>query len=147
MAAPESIEAALRDKCIRDSVLNGIVKGRVYPVMVPTSGEYPCMVFRRIATERRGHMQGAAGVIRARIQSWFWSRDYDQTKAMFDAYRRIVDGFRGRVTVGSTTFDIRSAFLDGEADDFDESRYANGEDVLCTTVFLDIEHTETVVSH
>lgn len=149
MAAPESVEAALRDKLLRSDALSPLIGERVYPVMVPTSGTYPCLVFRRTGTIRRDYMLGASGAIAGRFTVWLWSRDYDQTKAMFAAFRLWLDGESESVTVGPNTFRLKRISIEppGEHDDFDEAAFAEGEDIYCTVVPLQIEHTEATVTH
>lgn len=149
MAAPESIEAALRDLMARDNTLSEIIQGRIYPVMVPADGKYPCAVYRRISTGREQHTLGATGVITPVFEFRFWSYDYDQTKAMFDAFRRIVDGLRTSKRVGNSTFYLRRCFIapPGEHDDFDQSAYGDGRDIYCSVVPLGIDQTELTVSN
>lgn len=150
MADPKHAEAAFREKMVRDGELNEFIRQRVYPVLVPPSGEYPCAVYRRAGTQRRNHMRGASGAIGANLELRLWSKDYDEAKAMFDAFRRDLDGYQNLSwTVGPTTYRLKSISIvePGEHDDADEDPYAGGEPIYCVVVPLRIEHTETTVSH
>lgn len=152
---PSSIEAALKDRMLRDSALTALIGQRVYPCYVPPNGGLPCIVYQRTRTERKrqqhasGVGSGNEGLPKPTIELRLYSWDYDQTKAIFKEVRRLWDGFKGAHTVAATTFHFRSSFIDepGESDDFEPSPFADDTVVFFCRVPLLICCTEAVTDY
>lgn len=154
MAAPVSVEAALKARLIADTTVNNYVAGRIFPVAIPTGvKDYPCITYRRTGTDREQQSRGATGVVGARIELRIWSKDYEENKLVFDAVRKELDGLQNQVVAGTapntTTFSIRRVTIEppGEHDDPEESPYSDGSVAFALVVPLRITHTETTAAN
>lgn len=87
-------------------------KARIYPLRLPQAGEFPALTYARISGRRDYHMTGASGVAEARLQVDCWAESYGAVKALADAVRLSLSGFRG--TVNGVV--LQSVFLDVERD-------------------------------
>ena len=148
---PSSVEAAIKDRMLRDAALTALIGQRVYPCYVPAGGGVPCIVYRRTRTERkRGqHASGVAGLPKPTIELRIYSWDYDQTKAIFAEVRRLWDGFKGRHTLAGTTFGFVSVFIDdpGESDETETSPFSDDRIIFFCAVPLLVCCTETVTDY
>lgn len=112
------------EEAIRVRVLAGGARAwigdRFYPQRAPQNAPRPYAVFRRISGSPERHMRGAAAIAHARIQVGIYAETYALAKAIADAVRVSLDGFKGEVAVGAGPFYIRHLSLQNDVDDFIE---------------------------
>ncbi|RJP21674.1 MAG: DUF3168 domain-containing protein [Deltaproteobacteria bacterium] len=97
------------------------VTGRVYPVVKPQdAATFPLVVYERISTERpHSQTQRSSGLGVVRIQIRTWAKTYADARTAGEAIRLAIDGYKGDVVVGSTTFEVQAILAEDERDDYD----------------------------
>ncbi len=107
---------------LRTRILAGgaraFIAERAYPQKAPQNAPRPYIVFRRISGSPERHMRGAAALAQARIQVEAYADTYGTAKAVGDAVRTTLDGFKGDVAVSGGTFFVRHLSLQNDTDDF-----------------------------
>jgi hypothetical protein len=102
---------------------------RCYPIKAPQGAVRPYITFRRISGAPERHMGGPVPLAPARIQVECYAATYGAAKALADAVRLTLDGFRGEVAVGTATFYARSIALMNDLDDFVEPQAGTDDGV------------------
>lgn len=90
-----TIEAAMRAHLIADPGVSGLVGQRIYPIAMPQGTTLPAITYQRVSTVRIGSKQGPTGMAQPRLQINCWSKSYGDAKALADAVRVALDGYRG----------------------------------------------------
>ncbi len=100
-----------------------LVSDRVYPNKLPQTVAMPCITIQRISTPRvHSHdTSGATGTAYPRIQFDAWGTTYASCKAVTDAIRATINGYRGTMGAGATAVTVQGALVDDE-------RYDNSPD-------------------
>jgi hypothetical protein len=111
------IETALFSYVTGDVAVGGLIGARMYPVILPQDPTYPAVRYAVVSAPREHDHDGPNGLVRARVQVDVYGVTYASVKAVKEAIRGRLDGFRGNmagVTVGS-------AHLLSERDGFEDS--------------------------
>ncbi len=97
-----------------------LVAARIYPLVMPQEPAYPCITYRRVASERMQGVQTDPGVVRARLQVTAWAETYDACKGLAEQIRLALERHGSAVTgtaiAGVTVYDI---FMGSEADAYE----------------------------
>lgn len=103
--------------------LIALVSDRVYVNRLPQTVGMPAITIQRISTPRvHSHdTSGATGTARPRIQIDAWGTTYTSCKAVTDAIRAAINGYRGTMGAGATAVTVQGALVD-------EERYDNSPD-------------------
>lgn len=98
------IEQALLTALAADATLTAIVGTRIYPVTAPQGTAAAYVTYEKV-TGNPHHDHGGSGNLRwARLSYMCHATTYSQAKAMADAMRNVLDGYRGTlddVRIGS----------------------------------------------
>lgn len=93
------IEQGLVTYLLARAGVTALVAARIYPEIVPQAekGEdnYPAITYQVISEPNVRSLSGASGLAYPRIQINCWSRRYSVTKALRNAVRDALDGYRG----------------------------------------------------
>lgn len=109
-----TIEEALRAILIGNAGVSALVAGRVYPVVMPQGAALPAVAYQRISANRQHNLAGPGGLTRVRFQLTNIASTYSSMKALANAVRVAVDGYRGTV---SGVF-VQAALSEGEREQF-----------------------------
>ena len=128
----DTIEKAIRSILVNDSTVKAITT-RCYPGKIPQNPEYPLIVYHKVTGMRDHHLQGPSGLAHPRFQVEAWATTYDAAKALANAIRGALDGYKG--TVGAVA--IGSILIESERDVYEEA-------VSCHRVIMDffVWHSE-----
>lgn len=113
-----TIEEGLAAFLVANAGVNALISGRVYPNKLPQDVTLPAITYQRIDSPRiHAHdSSGATGTARPRMQIDCWaggSEPYKSAKAISDAVRAALDGYRGTFgTVNPVT--VQSALIQNE---------------------------------
>lgn len=121
-----SLEAALYTNLTEDAGVAAIAEGRVYPVMVPQDRPYPALVYQLISAPRVHSMDGASGLVSARVQITSFAVTQVVARSLADAARVLMDGVSG--TWAGVVID--HANLIDEADVLDKAVGADSQRVF-----------------
>ena len=128
----DTIEKAIRSILIADTAVKAITN-RCYPGKIPQNPEYPLIVYYKVTGNRDHHLQGPSGLAHPRFQVEAWATTYDAAKALANAIREALDGYKG--TVGAVA--IGSILIESERDVYEDA-------VSCHRVIMDffVWHSE-----
>lgn len=118
-----TIEEGLYHFLTNNAGLVALVGTRVYPNRLPQSGTLPALTYQRIDSPRIAthDTAGASGTARPRFQFDCWGATYATCKAVSDALRAALNGYRG--TMGAADpVTVQSALIQDETyDDFEDA--------------------------
>jgi hypothetical protein len=111
-----TIEAGLVTKLTTTAGLTALISTRVYLERIPQGGTLPCLTYQRISTPRvlTHDTSGSAGTAYPRFQFDAWAATYLSAKAITDALRAALNGFKGTITSGADTVVVQAALIDTE---------------------------------
>jgi hypothetical protein len=111
-----TIEAGLVAKLTTTAGLTALISTRVYLERIPQGATLPCITYQRIDTPRvlTHDTSGSAGTAYPRFQFDAWATTYASAKAITDALRAALSGFKGTITSGADTVVVQAALVDGE---------------------------------
>lgn len=111
-----SIEAGLVYKLTNTAGVTALVSTRVYLERIPQGATLPCITYQRIDTPRvtTHDTSGSAGTAYPRFQFDAWATTYASARAITDAVRAALNGYRGTITSGADTVTVQAALVDGE---------------------------------
>lgn len=89
---------------------------RVYPVAAPLSVAMPYLVYARVSARRVRDFIGPSALAMARMQLDIYAADYTQARAVSDAVRKRLDGFRGVVSGTGWTCSVEGCSLLSDQD-------------------------------
>jgi len=115
MASIEESLVALVTATPTITTLLGTSPVRFYPLRKPQGAALPVVAYQRISTVRYSSHGGYSSLATSRIQLTVWAASYGSGKAVSDALRRALLGYRG--TVGGVRID--GLLPAGERDDFE----------------------------
>ena len=128
----DTIEKAIRSFLFNDSTVKAITT-RCYPGKIPQDPTYPLIVYYKVTGMRDHHLQGPSGLTHPRFQVEAWATTYAAAKALANAIREALDGYKG--TVGTVV--IGSILIESERDVYEDA-------VSCHRVIMDffVWHSE-----
>ncbi len=116
---------AIRYLLVSSTPVAAIIGIRCAPLAQSQPTKKPYVVLSTIVGDHQHHLEGASGLVFERIQVDAYAEDPDTLRALFDAIRNRLDGYRGTVTVpdsgGETggTLQIDACILIDERTDID----------------------------
>jgi hypothetical protein len=116
-----TIEEGLYTKLSTTVGITNLISTRVYPNKLPQTVTLPAMTYQRIDTPRvHSHdSSGSAGTAHPRFQFDCWAETYSGAKAISDALRAALNGYKGTITSGANTVVVQGALIQDERyDDF-----------------------------
>lgn len=106
-----------------DAGISALIGTRIYPQILPQDPTFPAITYSQTSGVRdRVIREGPSGRARPRITINCWGERYSQARALADAVRIALDGYRG--IMGST--DVGGVRLDNEFDLFEEEAGIKG---------------------
>lgn len=116
-----TLEAGLVYKLQNTAGLTALISTRVYLERIPQGATVPCLTYQRISTTREltHDVSGSAGTARVRVQFDAWATTYLSAKAIADALRAALNGFKGTITSGSDTVVVQAALIEAESSEPD----------------------------
>jgi hypothetical protein len=116
-----TIEAGLVYKLTNTAAIQTLISTRVYLEQIPQGATLPCLTYQRISTARlTAHdISGSAGTAHARFQFDAWATTYASAKAIADALRAALNGYKGTITSGADSVVVQAALIDGESSEPD----------------------------
>lgn len=76
-------------------LVNDLVLGRIYPMVLPQDPTFPALVYQRVSAVREESQSGPSGLAHPRIQFSCWGAEYPAAKRLSEALRKTLDGFNG----------------------------------------------------
>lgn len=116
-----SIEEGLVYKLSTTAGIIALVSTRVYNIRIPQGATLPCITITRISTPRlhTHDSSGSAGTAYPRIQIDAWGTTHSNVKAIANAIRAALNGYKGTITSGADTVVVQGALTDDETIEFD----------------------------
>lgn len=111
-----SIEAALFTLLTTTPSIAAKVADRVYPKQLPQDPTTPAIVYHRISGPREHSHDGSSGLAHPRFQLDMYAGSYLEAKALADAVRVAIDGYKGTVE----GVEIQAIFLENDDDGHDD---------------------------
>lgn len=94
-----------------------LVATRIHPLTAPQSETVPFITYQRISAERTRDTRGPTGRARTRLQVDGYAATYPEAKALANAVRQALDGWRG--TAASVR--VWSAALESDVDFYEDT--------------------------
>ena len=104
------VEQALR------SLIIGLAGGAVFGGIAPETQRAPFITFQRVSGSKVRDINGPSGLAQTTFQIDAYDDDYVGNKTLADDIRKILDGFRGTVTIGPDSIDVGGVSMQGERD-------------------------------
>lgn len=114
-----TIEAVITKHLTENAGVAALIAGRVYPKQLPQGPTYPAIVYHRISGPRVHSHDGASGLAYPRFQFDCFAKTHVQAKALCDAVRLAIDGFKGLMG-GAGGVDVQAVFCEDDTDDYDD---------------------------
>lgn len=129
-----TLEEGIYSHLAAESAITDLVSTRIYPRQLPQNPTYPALTYRRVST-RTQHTHNEADTLPfPRFQFSCYAATYTGTKALANALRGVLDGFKGAFG-GSLT--VGAILWENELDGFD-----NVAEVPVTHIDFIIAHQE-----
>lgn len=138
-----SVESGLYSYLTAQSAVTSLVSTRIYPLAAPQDAAMPFVVYQRISDRHEHHMGGASGVATATIQLDAYASTYLSAKAIAEALRGELQGYRG--TMGS--YAVRRCHLDGTQDDYEPSETAGDKGTWRVSSDYQIAYHESIPTY
>lgn len=97
-------------------LLAGVASGNIYAGIAPENQRSPFVTFQRVSGDKVRAINGPSGLAQTTFQIDIYSKDYPECRQLADQVRKILDGFRGTVTIGSDSVRIGGCSMTGERD-------------------------------
>ncbi len=101
------VEIGLRTFLLGSTTVAALISDRMAPHRQSQRSARPYIVYTRIANDPQHHLGGFSGLAFVRLQLDLFSDDADALYALREAVRQRLDGYRGRVTVGSDAIEFQ----------------------------------------
>ena len=131
-----TIEEALNIYLLATSSVTNIVSTRIYPNVIPQDAAMPALAYQRISASRDMAHDGPAGMAYPRFQLTCLATTYGGAKALCNALRVALDGYRGLMG-GASGVQVEGIFVEN---DFDGYNQEGGEQVV--RLDITIQHKE-----
>ena len=111
-----TLEAGLVYKLTNTAGISNLISTRTYLARIPQGATLPCLTYQRISTPRlHAHdSSGSAGTAHPRFQFDAWATTYSSAKAITDALRAALNGFKGTITSGADSVVVQCALVEDE---------------------------------
>jgi len=110
-----TIEEGLTAHLKANAGLTALISTRVYPGFISQTSTLPCLTYQRISTPRiiTHDTSGASGTAHPRFQFDAWAETNTSAKAIIDAVRAALNGYKGTMgTVNLVT--VQASLTDDE---------------------------------
>lgn len=128
------LEQALYVILTDDATVSGLIGTRVYPLLIPQDAALPAIAYQRISRLQIQTQSGPSCLSRARMQLTCVATTYSGVKALADAVRVVLDGYKG--TAASVS--VGASFLETDAD-----AYADESELFSVRMDFRMWHEET----
>jgi len=108
----KDIRVGLRTFLLANGAVAALVVARVYPVKLPQGIDGASLVLNEISGQGDHHMEGASGLVTARMQIGAWATTADAAHGLFLAVKEAIDGYQG--LMGSVY--VQGVFIDSWRD-------------------------------
>lgn len=115
-----TIEAAITKHLTENAGVASLAAGRVYPGHLPQKPTLPAIVMHRISGPREHSHDGSSGLAHPRFQFDVWAGSHVKAKALAEAVRAAMDGFRGTMG-GAGGVEVSGCFLEDDDDGYDDA--------------------------
>lgn len=115
-------EMAIVQRLLAQSSVTALVGQRIWPHVAPQGTDTNTLdyiVYHAVDKVHEQNLRGASGVCFARLQLDVFASSYARAKAIVEAIRMCIEGYRGDVTVGSDIVRVVHCSLELEVDEFD----------------------------
>ncbi len=111
-----TIEAGLVYKLTNTAGITSLISTRTYLERIPQGATLPCLTYQRISTVRllAHDTSGSAGTCAVRVQFDAWAATYSSAKAITDALRAALNGFKGTITSGADNVVVQASLVQSE---------------------------------
>lgn len=109
-----AVYAILKAASAVTTLVGGSTSPRIYPVVVPQDATMPAIAYQRISSYRRPVHGSPTSLARPRVQLTILDVTYSGVKALADACREAMDGYRG--SAGGVTVGV--AMAEDETDEY-----------------------------
>ena len=122
----QDVRVGLRAYLLDDATISASVGGaRIFAIKLPQGEERLSIVHSRISALGDHHMQGASGLVRARLQIDCWSKsDADAADLLARQVKERIDGYRGSMRWGEDSpaeaIVVQGIFCESEREDYDD---------------------------
>lgn len=126
-----TIEQGLYHFLTNTAGITALVSTRIYPNKLPQTVTLPAITYQRISTPRihTHDTSGKTGTAHPRFQFDAWGTSYASCKAVADAIRAALNGYRGTMG-GADPVTVQGALIDDE-------RYDNSPDTGMERIMSD----------
>lgn len=87
-----TLEAEIVTELERNSDLQALIHGRIYPMLLPQNPELPAVTYSRISTTPLYCQEGNAQLVRQRLQFSCWAMSHQEAATVAAAVRRALEG-------------------------------------------------------
>jgi len=92
-----------------------VAQDRIFHLRLPQTVAMPAITLQRITSPRlQAHDEGSGGLAYPRIQIDCWGSTYASAKAVSDAVRAAIKGFRGTFGAGMNTVTVGACLMEDE---------------------------------
>lgn len=120
-------------KLSTDAAITAIVGTRIFPFSPPQKdsslSDFPRVTYFRVSGERGHSLDGPWGLTTVRLQVDSWALRYEMARALADAVRLSLDGYRGSIA----DVNVQGVFIDSEQDLTEPPQHAEEELVYRVT--------------
>lgn len=111
-------EEAIFRRVTGSTALNTLIGGRFLPLSASMRTTMPFVVYKRFTADHQHHLGGASGLVFLRMQFDIFGQTYAVVKAIGEAFRNLLDGYRGTVTNGPDSVLLSCVELQDEREDY-----------------------------
>lgn len=112
----------------------------IFGVSAPQGQPLPYITYARVSGDHQHHLRGASGVVQVRIQIDAYGTDYANAKAIGEAIRQTIDGYRGPMEQDF----VQSIRIDNDEDSYSEPQHGEGKPTFIFSSDYMIWFTESV---
>ena len=113
-------ENALGNFLLNSVRMSPLVDLRVWPIKMRQGNELACVVYQRIYSGRSHTNAGSSGFVESLYQINCIAKTHKEAKALAEAVRLDLDGFKGSMGTGADVTEVDGVFLEDERDTFDD---------------------------
>lgn len=103
-----TLEEAIFGRLTADVGVSALLGTRAYPGQAPQSSTLPVLVYQQASQKKLTTLTGVINLNQYGLRLDLWAADYAGCKALYNAVRDCLVGFRG--TLGSGAVDVRGVF-------------------------------------
>ena len=97
-------------------LLQPVASGDIFAGIAPQDQRSPFVIYQRISGQKIRAINGPSGLSQTSFQIDAYSSSYTESRQLADQIRKILDGFRGTVTIGADSVRIGGVSMTEERD-------------------------------